>query len=130
MEYVALPPPTPGPPLGRCLLSGHPRNWLILRRGVLALMRPAPVVSPGPPLSDADGPVLVLAAGSRSRRLHFDTVRVWSWEPRCSFRMNSLARRLATSPGLRVIGTVGLLMAGKERGSHRSQRPNGGGVRS
>ena len=33
------------------------------------------------------------------------------------------ARRLATSPGLRVIGTVGLLMAGKERGFLAKIRP-------
>src|ERR1019366_7489951 len=104
MEYVALPPPTPGPPLGRRLLSGPPRNWLILRRGVLALMRPAPVVSPGPPLSDADGPVLVLAAGSRSRRLPLDTLRVWSWERRCSLRLNRLRGSL---PHLRVCECLG-----------------------
>jgi predicted nucleic acid-binding protein len=33
------------------------------------------------------------------------------------------ARRLATSLGLRVIGTVGLLMAGKERGFLTKSRP-------
>jgi predicted nucleic acid-binding protein len=33
------------------------------------------------------------------------------------------ARRLATSLGLRVIGTVGLLMAGKERGFLAKIRP-------
>ena len=33
------------------------------------------------------------------------------------------ARRLATSVGLRVIGTVGLLMAGKERGFLDKIRP-------
>jgi uncharacterized protein len=33
------------------------------------------------------------------------------------------ARRLATSLGLRVIGTVGLLMAGKERGFLSKIRP-------